>query len=214
MGLRGAAVLCANALLLLGACSGSDAGAQTPAPIATPTAITSSAPTTPPTAPSATGATPTATGAPSATSRASLVPAAARAHTSAGASAFAVHYLRQVNEAWKSADASALRKLSASGCVACENFTSTADTLRSKGQHYAADAVGIYEPTTLPESTDDRAVILVPARQLVAKVLSKSGTTVRSTAAVGLLTEATVIWTAEGAWAFAKWTVQERTPIT
>lgn len=128
------------------------------------------------------------------------IPAAARAHTSAGAEAFAMNYFAEVNRAWTSANAEDLRWLATPRCKTCANFVATADSLRAKGQRYAAPAVRTFAGVLLPETTPNRVVFQIPTRQQRTEVVDRTGRTVRVTDSRGVLSEVAVVWQAGRGW--------------
>lgn len=206
MGLRGVTVLCANVLLLLGACSGSGAGAQAPSPIATPTAITNSAPTTSATAsaPEAEATTsPPVTGGAVPTTDATSLPAAARARTAAGAEAFSRHYFDALNTAWTTTDADILRALSAASCKTCTLYIKTADDLRQKGLHYAGPSGFVGAAIPLPGATPSIQYIEIAYRQNSATIIDATGRVTEKVPVLGSFIVATTQWSSSG-WRMAK----------
>lgn len=146
----GRLVAVGSVALALAGCSSSDADPGR-TPVATPTAVPSS-PTTSGTAssPRSSGASPSAV--PS-------IPAAARAHTTAGAEAFARHYLAQVNRAWTIPDASLLNNLALSTCKSCTNYLKTAASLERDGLRYNGQPASVGASLLLPESTSNLVAI-------------------------------------------------------
>jgi hypothetical protein len=117
------------ASMVLAACGG---GAK-PDPSSSRT--TGSPPTTTATAPT-TSASPTATADPN-------IPAAARAHTPAGAEAFVRYFIERLNVAWTVPRAGILSPLCQSSAIACTAFEKTATRLAGAGHHYDGNPLTI-----------------------------------------------------------------------
>jgi hypothetical protein len=71
------------------------------------------------------------------------IPAAARAHTTAGAEVFVGYFFKQLNRSWSTADPSLLPPLSKPVCKTCGAYTASAASLRSKNQHYRGEAMSV-----------------------------------------------------------------------
>lgn len=182
--------------LTLSGCTGPSTASQ-PAPGVTPTSL---APTSSPGSPpaGAPSSPPATSSAPS--SLRPAIPAAARAHTSAGAEAFAMNYFAEVNRAWTSANSQRLRSMATPQCKTCANFVATADSLRTKGHHYAAPAVRAFAGVLLPETTANHVLVQIPTRQLSTKVIDREGRVVRVTAKMGVLSEVAIVWHSDVGW--------------
>lgn len=163
--LRGFVVgLCAVAAI--GACQGSGKGASPPSAVR-PTEVTAS--TSPTASPSAT---------PPATDEATpwaRVPQAARAHTFAGAQAFAEFYVGQINKAWTVPDPELLRPYGLPSCKSCANYVGNAAEFRTKGQRYAQAPLSVVAGTWLPESTSSRAFVSIVWAQRSTRILAADG---------------------------------------
>ena len=64
------------------------------------------------------------------------IPAAARAHTEAGAEAFVTHFMDEVSTAWTKPEAGLIPPLGESSCLACKSFEDTAKDLVAKDRRY------------------------------------------------------------------------------
>lgn len=154
----------------LAACQGSGEAAPSPLPVR-PTEV---------------GASPSAAAAPSVSASASTeadawarVPKAARAHTFAGAQAFAEFYLTELNRAWSTADPEVIRSFSSDTCATCDGLVATADGMRRRSERYDGAAVSIVASTYLPESNLRRPVVRVLNVQQARAVVDQAGSIVR-----------------------------------
>ena len=89
-----------------------------------------------------TTAAPTTTASPTATATRTTdrnIPAAARAHTPAGAEAFTRYFFAQLNSSWSTADPWLLPPLSEPGCKTCGAFTASAAQYHARKQHYKGE---------------------------------------------------------------------------
>lgn len=161
-----------SAVMALAACQGARDVAPTPSPIR-PTEVST-----------ATGSAASPSGG-SATPRDEAaarvrVPKAARAHTFAGAQAFAEFYLERLNPAWTGPDPQALADLATSRCGTCRQYTEVAASLRANGERYSGRVLTVRSAAWQPESTLARAVVYVNIVQEAATVVDSRGRTVRS----------------------------------
>jgi len=117
------------ASMVLAACGG---GAK---PDSSASRTTGSPPTTTAAAPT-TPASPTATADPN-------IPAAARAHTPAGAEAFVRYFYSQLNIAWTTPRAGILSPLCQASAVACTANEQTATRLAKEGHHYNGNPITV-----------------------------------------------------------------------
>ncbi|WP_426564299.1 DUF6318 family protein [Angustibacter sp. McL0619] len=106
------------------------------------------------------------------------VPTAARAHTYAGAQAFAEFYVAQINRAWTTPDPEALRSYGTSTCLSCDNYVRTAASMKSDGERYDGDAVKLTAAAWLPESRPNLAIVSVLATAIPAPIVNSLGSTV------------------------------------
>jgi hypothetical protein len=100
--------------------------------------------------PRTTSASPTTASTPTASASATAsrttdpnIPAAARAHTPAGAEAFVKYFYAQLNIAWNRPKTGLISSLSASTCRTCAAFEGSAADLAFKHQHYQGDAYAV-----------------------------------------------------------------------
>lgn len=121
------------ASLLLAGCGGADKpGASSPS-------TANSAPRTT-AAPSTTASSPTATASPKTDPN---IPAAARAHTIAGAEAFVRYFFERLNIAWTRPRAGILSPLCQTTAIACTQFERDANRLAQERHHYNGNPVTI-----------------------------------------------------------------------
>lgn len=143
------AILAAS--LLLAACGG---GAKPDA------SSTSSSPTTSTSTPtvsvSPTTASPTAD---------PNIPAAARAHTPAGAEAFVRYFYSQLNVAWTAPRAGILSPLCQASAVACAANEQTATRLAKEGHHYNGNPITVVFIGVLDATTKNQLGILAKVIQ-------------------------------------------------
>jgi hypothetical protein len=152
------------------------------------------------------GSSPTTTAAPAtsaATSKASQatdpnIPAAARAHTPAGAAAFVKYFHDQLNVAWGKPRAGLLAPLSLPSCKTCSTFESTAANMAQKHERMLGDTVRIDSVDAgATESNGDQTVVVTGA-QLKTSVVDSNGKKARDIPADRLRLLATTRWTASG----------------
>jgi hypothetical protein len=124
------------------------------------------------------------------------VPKAARAHTFAGAQAFAEFYVGQVNVAWTEARADLLEGYAGTGCRTCANFGETAAQLGRSGQRYERAPFVIRSGTWLPESTLDIAVVDLVLTQRATRIVGPGGYPVDSVAAEAAVSRSRLRWVA------------------
>jgi len=121
------------ASMLLAGCGGDSK------PNASRSSTASSSPTTT-AAPSTTSGSPTSTASPTTDPN---IPAAARAHTPAGAEAFTRYFFERSNTAWTVPRAGILSPLCQSSAIACTALEKEADRLAREGHHYDGNPVTI-----------------------------------------------------------------------
>lgn len=122
------------------------------------------------------------------------IPAAARAHTPAGAEAFVRYFYSQLNLAWTTPATGLLSALSAPTCKTCSALEGTAADLVSKKQHYRGDAYSVKSVGSIGESE-----VLVVGEQPIGAVIASNGSVVKSKSkAEPAKFIATVVWSAKG----------------
>ncbi len=105
------------------------------------------------------------------------IPAAARAHTPAGAEAFVRYFYSQLNIAWGKPQAGLISGLSAMTCKTCAALEGSAVELASKRQHYAGEVFAVETVGATGESE-----VLVTGEQPEGAVIDINGSVVRSKA--------------------------------
>ena len=103
------------------------------------------------------------------------IPAAARAHTPAGAEAFVRYFYEQVNAAWTAPSAGLISALSSPGCKSCAELEATAHDLTQKKQHYDGPPVTIVSVGALAEARPGQLQVLVTFVQEHRNVIDASG---------------------------------------
>jgi len=172
--------------ILLAACGGD----AKPEPSSSSTTASSPTITTP---------APTASASPTADPN---IPAAARAHTPAGAEAFVRYFYAQLNRSWMTADPALLPPLSEPGCKTCAAFTATAASFRSKSQHYKGEIFSITSIGALGSGPKGQEVLVI-GRQEPGAVVDQSGTVIERSAAQAGKFIISLRWTGTG------WTAAE-----
>lgn len=165
--------------VLVSACSGASPGG----PAVTTPARSSSAPTAT-VAQSPTTTAPPDVKTPSAATTAQYgaglkAPSAALAHSTSGAEEFTKFFFRQVNLAYASARADAIRPLTLPGCKSCAGFVEAIEGLAAAGHHYVGDFT---TPELITIATFDKteAKTFVSTRTAAHTIVDASGATVES----------------------------------
>lgn len=205
MGVGRHVLACSVLSLALAGCSESAPVAPPGAP-STPTAVTSS----PPSSHSASGGpAPSSDAVP--TRAASLTPThggpavkkvskppPAHVRSPEGAVAFIGFYVEQLNRAWSKPDPSVLQGLATASCKSCANFAATASRLQAKRQRYEGAAVSLGPSVVLPESTTTVVSVQAALIQEARRVLGADGSSMRSVSRKPSLTTIQVRWSPEG----------------
>jgi hypothetical protein len=139
-------------------------------PDASPSSTATSAPTTTPAPTTSVSPTPTAT-----RTTDPNIPAAARAHTPAGAGAFTKYFYSQLNIAWGKPQAGLISNLSTATCKTCANLEASAVDLASKHQRYRGDVFAVATVASVSKSE-----ILVVGEQPPGAVIDSKGSVVKS----------------------------------
>jgi hypothetical protein len=171
----------AGVCLVIGGCS----GGEDPVRGLTSTASATSSPST--TAPT--------------TRAASDIPAAARAHTPAGAEAFVKYFYDKINIAWTTPATGILPPLSDPGCRACRAFETSAKALVGKGQRYASDPVTITNIRAVPGGSHGQQYVVARLEQHSVSVVDSAGREVSRDEEKSASTTISLVWT-EGGWHF------------
>lgn len=181
-----------SAVAALVACTGSDGAAPSPS-VVRPTSVSSS--TTPTVSPSVSpSVSPTEDDA-AAWQR---VPKAARAHTFAGAQAFAEFYVGLINKAWTTPDPELLRPYGLPSCKSCANYVRTAEDFRTKSQRYADVPLTVVAGAWLPESSSSLVLVSLVYRQRPVAIVDASGRVVHRSTALVASSEFQVGWQRAG----------------
>ena len=130
--------------MLLAGCGGDAKPAASPS---------STAPSSPPTTTSAPTTTATPTTDPN-------IPAAARAHTPAGAEAFVRYFFERLNVAWTAPSAGILSPLCQPSAIACAANEKTATRLVSEGHRYDGNPVTVKIIAALGSTSTNRIAVL------------------------------------------------------
>jgi Family of unknown function (DUF6318) len=125
--------------MLLAGCGGDDKPDASPSSTAGSSLTTTAAPTTAG-SPTTTAASPTSTTIPTADAN---LPAAARAHTTAGAEAFVRYFFERSNTAWTGPQAGILSPLCQSSAIACTALEKVAARLAKEGHRYDGNPVTV-----------------------------------------------------------------------
>jgi Family of unknown function (DUF6318) len=152
------------ASMLLTACGGDAKPTASASSTTSSAATTTSAPT-----PSASPTT-TATRAPDPN-----IPAAARAHTPAGAEAFTKYFYSQVNIAWTKPKSGLIQALSSPDCKSCAALEATAAELVKMGQHYNGPPATLVSVDQLGEGVPGHPELLVRLTQEHRNVIDRTG---------------------------------------
>jgi len=125
-----------------------------------------------------------------------MLPQPARAHSYAGAQAFAEFYVQQANKAGDPVEPEVLHAFGMDSCSGCSGYVRAARRLKAQGQRYAAAAARVKPVTGLPDSEpkSDLVVMNVVGTALAVPVLSSSGAKVDTTASGRLDLELCLEW--------------------
>jgi hypothetical protein len=126
------------------------------------------------------------------------VPAAARAHTEEGAKAFAAVYLTTYSQAAVRADSAPLVTLSDKTCGGCQSLIDLIDEYRAKGQHVDKASLVIDDSLLRADSSSDRPVVDVLAKDEKKRVLNADGSIAKTVAGANINFRLTLIWTQDG----------------
>ena len=183
-----AAVPLAVAMLLSGC--GGDAK-----PGATPSSTSAASPTTSSPATSSPATSSPATSSPATDPN---IPAAARAHTPAGAEAFVRYFYSQLNVAWSKPQAGLISVLSLATCKTCTTLEDTSSSMISKHERMVGDTARIDSVDAgATESNGDQSAVVTGA-QLKTSVVDSSGRRVRDIPADRIRFLARTRWTDVG----------------
>jgi hypothetical protein len=114
----------------------------------------------------------------STTTAASDIPAAARAHTPAGAEAFVRYFIDRVNYAWMTPEAGVIDALSQPACKSCADLERTARELLSDKQRYDRPAAAVDSVTALSPGDDGHQTVLFVGAQTESNIVNSMGNVV------------------------------------
>lgn len=122
------------------------------------------------------------------------IPAAARAHTAAGAEAFVKFFVEQSNLAWTRPQEGLLAPLSDPGCVACKRLEETASDLVASGERYASDPVTDIVAEAVPGAVGNRQLVRMTAKQRRVSITDDTGAIVRTDPSVAIARTVLLEW--------------------
>lgn len=122
------------------------------------------------------------------------IPAAARAHTAAGAEAFVKFFMELVNAAWTTPQAGLLPELSDEGCLACKGFEETAANLVAKGQRYERTPASFASIRAIEGAPAGRQLVHVTGTQHRVDIVNRTGAVVSSDPEERIAVNAMTIW--------------------
>jgi hypothetical protein len=125
------------------------------------------------------------------------IPAAARAHTEAGAEAFVRFYMEQVNVAWTRPQPGLLPELSDEGCLACKGFEETAIDLTSKGRRYQRTPASFASIKAIDGAPRGRQLVHVTGTQHRVNIVNLSGSVVSTDPEERIAVNAMAVWKGE-----------------
>ena len=157
----------AASIFLAGCSGGAQAGTSPPNTTGSPPATTTAAPTT-------TSASPTTAPAPTTDPN---IPAAARAHTAAGAEAFVHYFLERLNVAWTTPRAGILSPLCQASSKACAGYEESAAELTKEGHRFDGNPVTVKSVRALSAMNPDKSDVLATVVQEPVREIDGAGKT-------------------------------------
>jgi hypothetical protein len=161
---------------------------------AKPDASSSSSPTSSPTTSSTPTSSPTAAG-PKVEPN---IPAAARAHTPAGAEAFVRYFYAELNVAWSKPEAGLISRLSATTCKTCSNFEREAAKSVAKNERVIGPSIVLENVSTSDATNPAKMTVRAIGYQPKSVVVDAKGATVQTLQRERVRTLLTVQWGAVG----------------
>ncbi|MGL5859389.1 MAG: hypothetical protein ACRC35_13475 [Angustibacter sp.] len=131
------------------------------------------------------------------------VPKQARAHTLAGAQAFAEFYEAQVNRAWMKPDPELIRPYALTECRGCRYYLDTAEYLKENLLRYESEPGSVSSVAYLPGSTKDKAVVGVNLVENATNIVGVDGKIVRRFERKTVALEFEMVWT-ENRWLLSR----------
>jgi Family of unknown function (DUF6318) len=125
------------------------------------------------------------------------IPAAARAHTPAGAEAFVRSFYSQLNIAWSKPQAGLISGLSAKTCKTCANFEQEAQKSVSKNERVIGPSIILANVSTSDATNPAKMTVLAIGYQPQTIVVDARGKTVQTLKRETVRTLVTVQWDSE-----------------
>ena len=126
------------------------------------------------------------------------IPAAARAHTPAGAAAFVEYFHDQLNVAWGQPRAGLLAPLSLPGCKTCRSLEDNAADMVAKDRHLRGDTARIDSVDPAATESNGDQTLVVSGAQLKTIEVDSRGQKVRDIPASRIRFLATARWVVSG----------------
>jgi hypothetical protein len=123
-----------------------------------------------------------------------MVPAAARAHTLDGAKAFAAYFVKALNDAQVTTDASTLLAISESECKGCRTFVDGAADMRAKGHHVDRPSLKLDDLLVRPNSTDNRVNVDLLITESASNTVDARGKVIESFTSDRFTLRTTLTW--------------------
>ena len=131
------------------------------------------------------------------------IPAAARAHTPAGAEAFVRYFYSQLNVAWSTPKSGLVSVLSLPTCKTCTNFEAVAKRSATKQERILGESVVLDTVSTSDATNLAKLTVLAIGYQPKTVVVDTSGKTVETVQRERVRTLVTARWGANG-WLIAE----------
>ena len=131
------------------------------------------------------------------------IPNAARAHTPAGAEAFARYYVEQINAVGKKPASGIIASLSSPRCKSCRNYEASMADMAAKSQHYSSSIFQVDGSDLGAATGRDSVGVYVSVHQKPVKVINPDGTVARQVNAA----QAQLLY--DIAWTDGRWQVKE-----
>ncbi len=125
------------------------------------------------------------------------LPAVARAHTPAGAEAFARYYFVAVNYAWTRPDPTIIAALASPACKSCANDESLAASLLAKGERYRDDPGETPSSQLVKNGLTNPQDVEVVWRSKGLDVVDGEGTVVRTESHASAIFRVSLSWTGD-----------------
>ncbi|KGN32430.1 hypothetical protein N798_07360 [Knoellia flava TL1] len=126
------------------------------------------------------------------------VPAAARAHTEAGAIEFAKFYMLEADKAYVSLDSSTLQSLAGPNCEGCQSAIDGVAEFKSAGERQVRPSMTIAATNPLPNSTKDVAQVQVQIRAAEVDIVNAKGAVVGATETGTTVYRLAIRWMSNG----------------